>query len=151
MGARFEGGVSNRTFKEVVLVAVVPKKEIAKCFKKIKMELKNVFKEEMESKEHSVTSFSKKYARYLNLPNKWVKIISDVANASISDVKCGNENEELIKKNMDITWEGRSWTSIAATIVYIVTRLPKCPKRVDMKMISQCSDVKESTIAACYK
>jgi transcription initiation factor TFIIIB Brf1 subunit/transcription initiation factor TFIIB len=101
-----------------------------------------------EAAEHSVISFSKNYGSYLNLPSEWIQFIAKVANRARPEEE--NESEPMIAHS-DKLWDGRSRASIAATIVYIVTRLPKCPEKVDMKMVIRCSDVCCDTIKSCYR
>merc|ERR1712084_90321 len=48
-------------------------------------------------------------------------------------------------------WDGRSRTTIAATIVYFITRLPRCPVKVSLNMISTKSRIQNETIEACYR
>jgi transcription initiation factor TFIIIB Brf1 subunit/transcription initiation factor TFIIB len=142
--ARCDGGNSYRTFKEMVLSTKIPKKEIFVCFKMIKKNLKNVPGLILEPKEHPIVSFSKNYASYLNLPKQWIKIIASVGNKAKPD---SDEGVAYINKS----WDGRSETSIAATIVYIVTRLPSCPEKFDIEAVSRRTGVKKSTISSCYR
>jgi len=146
--ARLEGGNSNRTIKEIGRVSAIAHKEIVRCIKQMKQQLTNMVYLSSQETEHPVVSFSKNYAKYLNLPHEWVCAIATVA-AMVQP----NINEE-VKPNIcsvEKKWDGRSRASIAATVVYIVTQLPCCPTKVDMKMISQCSGVRNVTITACYR
>jgi transcription initiation factor TFIIB len=147
--ARCEGGDSNRTFKEMVLATALSQKEIFRCFKKVKEELKNSPGLSSEKVEHTIVSFSKNYARYLNLPQKWVDVITKVANKTRPDTE--KNDDEVTITTMDKTWDGRSHSSIAATVVYIVTRLPRCPQKVSISTVSHCTGVRGSTIISCYR
>merc|ERR1712190_105271 len=48
-------------------------------------------------------------------------------------------------------WDGRSRPTIAATIVFFITRLPRCPIKVNLNMISMSSGIQNETIEACYR
>jgi len=144
--ARIEGGHSNRTFKEVVLASSRSQKDIARCFNRVKEQLKSIPNLRLKETEHPVVSFSRNYAAYLNLPQDWTNAIKDVAHKAHPDVKEDMTSISSIEK----AWDGRSRASIAATIVYIVTRLPRCPAKVDVKLISRRSGVRERTIIACF-
>merc|ERR1712084_169080 len=58
-----------------------------------------------------------------------------------------NNNVYKIIKN----WDGRSRTTIAATIVFFITRLPRCPIKVNLNMISMSSGIQNETIEICYR
>jgi len=146
---RLEGGNSNRTLKEFALATARPQKEIAKCYQKIDEKLKYTTK----LCEHPIVSYSKNYAVYLNLPPDWVTLAGKVAERTYSTQQ--KETAETLNERkiicFDKTWDGRSKTSIAATIIFIITRLPRCPEKVDLCSISLRSGVQASTIMTCYR
>merc|ERR1712224_154868 len=92
---------------------------------------------------HPTISFAKNYAVYLNLPGQWVSYAEYLASKTVS---LGTDLSYMGK-----SWEGRSRSSIAATILYILSRLPRFPVRLDVKKIAFRTGVRVSTIMRCYR
>jgi len=144
--ARMEGGDSNRTFREIAMVAARPQKEIARCFKIIGKILtktrhyNSMGSNTFDDNRHPTISFAKNYAIYLNLPQQWVLFTEHLASKTVS-----------LGTGSGKSWEGRSRSSIAATVLYILSRLPKFPVRLDVKKIAFRTGVRVSTIMSCYR
>lgn len=51
----------------------------------------------------------------------------------------------------DRPWDSRSPASIAAAVVYIVTQLPRSPKKFTAREITDISGVAEGTILQCFR
>lgn len=156
---RLQGGSSNRTLKEVVKASCLTRREIFRCFKKVKQELKNGSNTDMEFLEaysdcfssvieHPVVSYAKNYAQNLHLPGEWIHTVAEVACKACPDTGQGDISNITSAEKV---WDGRSRDSIAATIVYVITRLPRCPNRLDVKTVAKRLGVGEATIASCYR
>lgn len=146
--ARIEGGDSRRTFREVATAAARPQKEIARCVKFIEnvlMKTRSSLSD--EGTEHPIISYARNFALYLNLPRNWVLFTKHLATKVIPSRAVNDSGLTFIEK----PWEGRSRSSIAATVVYIVSRLPKFPLKLDLKNISFRTGVRISTIMTCYR
>lgn len=144
--SRYEGGESSRTFRELAMATARPQKEIARCFKKIKEAISDAHKTTSEDIEHPIVSFAKNYAVYLNMPRRWI-----IFSALLAEKILPNRSGRNVFGDADRQWDGRSRASLAATIVYIVSRLPRCPSKVDIKTVALKSGVRVSTIMTCYR
>jgi len=80
----------------------------------------------------------------------WIHLIASVADRTCPDIK-KEFDRKIDNEKINKAWDGRSRSSISATIVYIVTRLSSCPKKIDIKTIMDYSGVKRNTIKACYR
>eukprot|EP00746_Dinoflagellata_sp_MGD_P157411 gnl/MRDRNA2_/MRDRNA2_86207_c0_seq2.p1 gnl/MRDRNA2_/MRDRNA2_86207_c0~~gnl/MRDRNA2_/MRDRNA2_86207_c0_seq2.p1 ORF type:complete len:223 (+),score=0.92 gnl/MRDRNA2_/MRDRNA2_86207_c0_seq2:458-1126(+) len=150
---RLKGGDSIRTFREVAAVTARPQKEIARCVKLIEnvlLRTRNATKTESKpipsDNEHPIASYAKNFALYLGMPRNWVLFTEYFATKVVP-------SKADVSGHMPIEtpWEGRSRSSIAATVIYIVSRLPKFPFKLDLKNITFRTGVRSSTIMTCYK
>jgi len=147
--ARMKGGDSTRTFREVAMVAARPQKEIAKCVKLIEsvlMKTRNFINNELQNIEHPIVSITKNFALYLNFPCNWVSFAEYLA-TKVLPSRADDCHLTCIEK----PWEGRSRSSIAATVIYIASRLPRFPLKLDLKNVAFRTGVRISTIMICYR
>lgn len=144
---RLQGGDFNRTFREVAMAASRPQKEIARCFKSIENALMINQNSSNKVVEHPIVSFAKNFSIYLKMKREWVVFTEALAKNVVPGAIDCNNNPSSFKK----AWEGRSRASIAATVVYIVSRLPNYPDQIDLNTIAFRTSVRVSTIMTCYR
>merc|ERR1712146_374077 len=143
-----EGGEFNRTFREITMATARPQKEIARCFKLIeRMLAKTRIPTPTEATEHPIVAFAKNFAVYLDLPRRWVLFMEYLA----KKVTPSSTVDDFSLIHVEKPWESRSRSSIAATVVYIVSRLPKFPMEIDLRKIAFRTGVRASTIMTCYR
>jgi transcription initiation factor TFIIIB Brf1 subunit/transcription initiation factor TFIIB len=145
--ARIQGGDFNRTFREIAMVTSRPQKEIARCFKFIENALMRNQSSSIVAVEHPIVSFARNYAVYLKMPRKWVLFTEAFARNVLPGTTNNFGNQKFFQK----AWEGRSRASIAATVVYIVSRVPSFPVKIDVNTIALRTSVRVSTIMTCYR
>lgn len=120
-----------RTFKEISEITKVPKKEIGARVRAIEKSLWGV----RISKGRNTENFVSRFCSQLGLPSGVWKIAENIA-------KVVREKDGLY---------GRTYISIAAAAIYIVSQMPFYNLRCTLKEISETTGVSEMTIRAAQK
>mmetsp|Transcript_42599 Transcript_42599/g.85286 ORF Transcript_42599/g.85286 Transcript_42599/m.85286 type:complete len:340 (-) Transcript_42599:1864-2883(-) len=120
-----------RTFKEISEITKVPKKEIGARVRAIEKSLWGV----RISKGRNTEDFVSRFCSQLGLPKEIGKIAENIANVV-------REKDGLY---------GRTYVSVAAAAIYIVSQIPNYKINCSLKEISKITGVSEITIRAAQK
>merc|ERR1711920_576560 len=142
-------GDTNLAMRKILKLKTVTQKEISRFFKILKEELKNE-RDLMMNHEHPIVIYSRNYSEIHGLPPDWIELIIYIIKIVLSYLTYGYLEDNNVSKIIR-NWDGRSRTTIAATIVYFITRLPRCPVKVSLNMISTSSKIQSETIEICYR
>lgn len=121
-----------RTYKEVVALSTVSKKEIGATVKKMELALKDVAK---TKHIRGTDDFITRFCNHLGLPREVINVCNEVAAAA-------REQENVY---------GKTYITIAAACIYIVTQLSKPEYQRSSKQISEVAGVAEVTIRSTYR
>merc|ERR1719436_1371952 len=118
-------GDTNLAMRKIPKLKTVTQKEISRFFKILKEELKNE-RELMVNHEHPIVIYSRNYSEIHGLPPDWIELIVYIIKIVLSYLTYGHLENNNVSKTIR-NWDGRSRTTIAATIVYFITRIPRYP------------------------
>lgn len=120
-----------RTYKEIVALTTVAKKDIGAMVKKMEMVLEGARSTRMRGTEDYITRF----CNHLGLPRSVTNTCNEVASAA-------REQENVY---------GKTYTTIAAATIYVVTYLSDVEHARTPKQIAEVTGVAEGTIRSTYR
>nr|UXY88397.1 TATA binding protein of transcription factor IID [Cryptomonas curvata] len=120
-----------RTFKEISEITKIPKKEIGTRVRAIEMSLRGV----KISKTRNTEDFISRFCSKLGLPYITSKLAENLA-------KFVREKEGLY---------GKTYTSLAAAAIYIVSQLPFSQLKCSSKEVADAAGISEITLKLTYK
>lgn len=135
-----------RTFKEIcAFVPKASKKDIGKVYKGIVADLKLKENSGFRSEVGAIhpENFLRRFMSMLGMNNKDMVAAVALANVALPQTGPGADEHK--------PWHGKSPSSIAGAIIYIMSLLPKASKKPSLEDICAVCGVAEGTIKGVYK